>query len=260
LAVIFVIIEIQPTNPIMNRLAGQVAIITGGAKGIGEGVCRVFCQEGATVISWDVADGQASAETISAGGGKISFRRTDITDRADVQKGVEEAIAAYGKVDILINNAGIIRDRSLMKMSDEEWDSVIEVNLTGTFNVTKAVLPHMKQAGYGRIVSASSINGILGAFGQTNYAATKAAIIGFTKSLAKEVGKYGITVNAVAPGFIATDMTAGMPKNVIDAAIASIPVRRVGTPEDMAHAYLFLASKEAGFVNGHTLSANGGSF
>ncbi len=245
----------------MNRLEGQVAIITGGAKGIGKGICEVFCKHGATVISWDVIDeGQIAADTIAAQGGKISFRKTDITDREDVKKAAAEAHAQHGRIDILINNAGIIRDRSFAKMTDEEWDSVINVNLNGTYNATKAVLPYMREAGYGRIVSASSINGVLGAFGQTNYAATKAAIIGFTKALAKEVGKYGITANAIAPGFIMTDMTASMPQNIIDAGIAQIPVRRIGTPEDMAYAYLFLASKEAGFVNGHLLHANGGAF
>jgi len=245
----------------MNRLEGQVAIITGGARGIGQGICEVFCKHGATVVSWDVLEeGQASADAIAADGGKISFRKTDITNREDVKNAVVEAFEQHGRIDILINNAGIIRDRSIMKMSENEWDSVINVNLTGTFNTTKAVLPYMKQAGYGRIVSASSINGILGAFGQTNYAATKAGIIGFTKALAKEVGKHGITANAVAPGFIRTHMTDSIPENIVNAAIAQIPVRRIGTPEDMAYAYLFLASKEAGFVNGHTLSANGGSF
>ena len=147
-----------------------------------------------------------------------------------------------------------------MKMSDEEWDAVIQVNLTGIFNATKAVIPYMREAGYGRIVSASSINGALGAFGQTNYSATKAGIMGFTKALSKEVGRYGITVNAIAPGFIKTDMTDSMPQEVINAGIAAIPVQRIGTPEDMAYAYLFLASKEAGFISGHTLHANGGAY
>lgn len=245
----------------MNNLEGQVAIVTGGARGIGKGICEVFCKHGATVVSWDVIEeGQASAEAIAANGGNISFRKTDITNREDVKNATEEAFQQHGRIDILINNAGIIRDRTIHKMSFDEWDSVISVNLTGTFNATKAVIPYMKQAGYGRIVSASSINGILGAFGQTNYSATKAGIIGFTKALAKEVGKYGITANAVAPGFIRTAMTDSMPEEIVNAAIAQIPVRRIGTPEDMAYAYLFLASKEAGFVNGHTLSANGGSF
>ena len=245
----------------MKRLEGQIAIITGGARGIGYGICEIFCQHGATVVIWDVLDeGHQTAEKIAAAGHQISFRKTDITNREDVKAAAQEAKDQHGKIDILINNAGIIRDRSFMKMSDSEWDSVINVNLTGTFNATKAVLPFMREAGYGRIVSASSINGSLGAFGQTNYAATKAGIMGFTKALAKEVGKYGITANAVAPGFIKTHMTESMPEEVIQAGIASIPVRRIGTPEDMAYAYMFLASKEAGFVNGHTLHSNGGSY
>lgn len=245
----------------MLRLEEQVAIVTGGARGIGKGICEVFCAEGATVIAWDILDeGHKTVQEIVANGGKISFRKTDITSREDVKLATEEAFAAHGRIDILINNAGIIRDRTMMKMTNEEWDSVISVNLTGTFNASKAVLPYMREAGYGRIVSASSINGILGAFGQTNYSATKAGIIGFTKALAKEVGRYGITVNAIAPGFVKTDMTDSMPEEVIKAGIAQIPVRRIGTPEDMAHAYLFLASKEAGFISGHTLSVNGGAF
>ncbi len=245
----------------MDRLANQVAIITGGARGIGKGVCDIFCQNGAKVIIWDVLDaGHETVKEIKAKGGNISFRKTDITDRADVKLATQEAFEQHGQIDILINNAGIIRDRSIMKMSDDEWDTVLNVNLTGTFNATKAVLPIMKEKGYGRIVSASSINGVLGAFGQTNYSATKAAIIGFTKALAKEVGKYGITANAVAPGFIKTDMTESMPEQVVSMALMTIPVKRIGTPEDMAYAYMFLASKEAGFINGHTLHANGGQF
>ena len=245
----------------MNRLEGQIAIITGGARGIGKGICEVFCKQGASVVLWDVIEeGQQTAALIAEQGGKITFRKTDITQREDVKNAAQEVFSQYGQIDILINNAGIIRDRSIMNMSDEEWDTVINVNLTGTFNVTKAILPYMRKGAYGRIVSASSINGVLGAFGQTNYAATKAGIIGFTKALAKEVGKYGITANAVAPGFIKTEMTDSIPEAVIEAGIQQIPVRRIGTPEDMAYAYLFLASKEAGFINGHTLHANGGAF
>jgi len=245
----------------MDRLKGQVAIITGGAKGIGKGVGEIFCKHGASVVLWDVLEeGKQTAQSISDIGGNIAFRKTDVTNREEVKKAAQEVVDQHGKIDILINNAGILRDRSFLKMEDEEWDAVINVNLTGIYNATKAVLPFMREKGYGRIVSASSINGVLGAFGQTNYAASKAGIIGFTKALAKEVGKYGITANAVAPGFIETDMTASMPQGVVQMAIQSIPVKRIGTPEDMAYAYMFLASKEAGFVNGHVLHANGGQF
>lgn len=243
------------------NLEGQLAIITGGAKGIGAGICKVFCDVGATVALWDVLDsGAETAAKIEAEGGKIFFQKVDITSRKETQEAVDAIITQYGRIDILINNAGIIRDRSFMKMTDEEWHSVINVNLNSLFVTAKAVVPHMKAAGYGRIVSASSINAMAGAFGQTNYAATKAGIQGFTRSLCKEVGRYGITVNCVAPGFIETDMTASMPDEVVAAGIKMIPVGRIGTPEDMGNAYLFLSSKEAGFISGITLHANGGAY
>lgn len=245
----------------MFNLQNQVAIITGGAKGIGEGICKVFCQARAKVILWDVLDrGQETANAIKAEGGDISFRKVDITSHEETERAVAEIIRNHGKVDILINNAGIIRDRTILKMTSEEWNSVINVNLNSLFVTTKAVLPHMKKAGYGRIISASSINAMTGAFGQTNYAATKAGIQGFTRSLCKEVGRYGITVNCIAPGFIKSDMSDSMPKEVIEAGIKLIPVGRIGTPVDMGYSYLFLASKEAGFISGITLHANGGAY
>lgn len=243
----------------MTNLKGQVAIITGGAKGIGAGACEVFSEAGAQVVMWDVLDGNSTAESISEKGGKIVYRKVDITDRKQVDQEAAWVLSEFGKIDILINNAGIIRDRSFLKMSELEWNSVIEVNLKGAFNTCKAIVPIMKEAKYGRIINTSSINGLAGAYGQTNYAASKAGIIGFTKSLARETGKYGITVNAVAPGFIRTDMTDSMPEEVIQAGIAMIPVARIGTPEDIAHAYLYLASPQAGFVSAFTLSVNGGA-
>jgi len=244
----------------MLNLEGQVAIITGGAQGIGEGICEVFCKAGATVALWDVRDsGAETAEKIKANGGKIFFQKVDITNREAVDAAVAEIIEGYGKIEILINNAGVLRDRSFLKMTQEEWDTVINVNLSSLFTTTQSVLPHKREAGYGRIISASSINGFVGAFGQTNYSATKAGVAGFTRALCREVGRFGITANAVAPGFIESEMTASMPPEVVKAGIAMIPVGRIGTPEDMGYAYLFLASKEAGFVSGHTLHANGGS-
>lgn len=244
----------------MKKLEGQVVIVTGGARGIGEGVCKVFCNEGATVALWDVLqNGQQTAENITKAGGKIFYQNLDVTDQESVDNAVAKIISDYGKIDILINNAGIIRDRSILKMSREEWDQVMRVNVDSLYITAKAVVPHMKEANYGRIISASSINAFQGAFGQTNYSASKAAIVGFTHSLCREVGKYNITVNAVAPGFIKTEMTDSMPEDVIQAGISTIPVGRIGTPEDMGHAYLFLASKEAGFISGHTLHANGGA-
>ena len=243
----------------MKKLQGQLAIITGGARGIGEGVCEVFCREGATVAMWDVLDGSEVVERISNLGGNIFYQNVDVTSKKSVNKAVNFIINKYNKIDILINNAGIIRDKSFMKMTENDWDDVVNVNLKSLFIVSKAVLPFMKESGYGRIVSASSINGFQGAFGQTNYSATKAGISGFTRSLCKEVGKHGITVNAVAPGFIKSVMTESMPNNVIEAGINMIPVKRIGTPEDMGQAYLFLASKESGFISGITLHANGGA-
>ena len=244
----------------MKKLDGQIVIITGGARGIGEGIGKRFCNEGATVALWDVLEeGQTTADNISADGGSIFFQKVDVTSQDSVDSAVANIIDNHGKIDVLINNAGIIRDRSILKMTREEWDMVRSVNVDSLFITTKAVLPHMKSANYGRIISASSINAFQGAFGQTNYSASKAAIVGFTHSLCREVGKYNITVNAVAPGFIKSEMTDSMPEEIIKAGIAQIPVGRIGTPEDMAHAYLFLASKEAGFVSGHTLHANGGA-
>ena len=243
----------------MKRLEGQVAIVTGGTRGIGKGICEVFCREGATVALWDVLDGTETVNEIKQNGGKIFFQKVDVTDQNSVNNAIDEIIKEHGKIEILINNAGIIRDRSFLKMSEEEWDSVMNVNLKSLYVVTRAVVPHMKENGYGRIVSASSINGTAGAFGQTNYCATKAGISGFKRALCKEVGRFGITANAVAPGFIQSAMTDSMPEEVINAGIKMIPVGRIGTAQDMGHAYLFLASKESGFVSGITLHANGGA-
>ncbi|MCM4151191.1 3-oxoacyl-ACP reductase FabG [Arenibacter sp. N53] len=244
----------------MKKLEGQLVIVTGGARGIGEGICKVFCNEGATVALWDVLqDGQQTADKITKAGGKIFFQKVDVGNQESVDNAVAKIISDHGKIDVLINNAGIIRDRSILKMSREEWDQVMRVNVDSLYITAKAVVPHMKAANYGRIISASSINAFQGAFGQTNYSASKAAIVGFTHALCREVGKYNITVNAVAPGFIKTEMTDSMPDDVIQAGISTIPVGRIGTPEDMGHAYLFLASKEAGFISGHTLHANGGA-
>lgn len=243
----------------MFSLKGQIAIITGGARGIGAGICRVFCKADATVALWDVSDqGAETAKKIADAGGKIFFQKVDITNKVAVDQAISELMDTHRKIDILINNAGVIRDRSFMKMSKDEWDTVMNINLTGMFVVTKAVFPIMKTAGYGRIVSASSINGFQGAFGQVNYATTKAGVSGFTRALCKEGGKYGITVNAVAPGFIQSAMSDSMPDAVKQANIAQIPVKRIGTAEDMGYAYLYLASKEAGFISGITLHANGG--
>ncbi len=245
----------------MKRLEGQYAFITGAGKGIGKAVASLFAEEGATVFLIDILNEvNEVADEIRGQNLKAESFVVDVRDRQKLQSLVESIISRYGRIDILINNAGIIRDRTFLKMSDDEWHDVMDINLNSVFTISKLILPHMKESGYGRIVSASSINGYVGTFGQTNYSSSKAAIMGFTKSLAKEVGKYGITVNAVAPGFIQTDMTASMPAAVIEAGMAAIPVGRAGQPKDVAHAYLFLASREAGFVNGEILNVNGGVY
>ncbi len=243
----------------MERLKNRVAIITGGARGIGKATAEVFCQEGATVIIWDLLDvGEETASILRGQGFNCAFQKISTTDVESIEKAVAGIVEEYGKVDILVNNAGITRDKSLLKMAHSEWQQVIDVNLTGVFNCTKAVVPYMCERQYGRILCASSINGVHGAFGQTNYAATKAGLIAMCRTWAKELGKYNITANAVAPGFIMTDMTDAIPEEMRKATIAQIPARRAGQPLDIAYTYLFLASDEASFISGQVLGVNGG--
>jgi len=243
------------------RLKNKIAIITGGARGIGKAVSTLFAKEGAIVIIWDLLEeGDKTAKDINGKGGIAEFTKISVTDKSAIEAEATRIYNKYGKIDILINNAGITKDRTLHKMSEAEWDAVIDVNLKGVFLCTQIVSKYMKEAGYGRIVSAASNVGLRGNFGQTNYAASKAAIQGFTRSLCREVGKYGITVNCVAPGFIQSEMTDSMPEAVVAAGIKMIPAGRIGTPEDMGYAYLFLSSREAAFVNGITLHANGGAY
>lgn len=241
------------------RLQNKVAVITGAARGIGKAAAELFCREGAAVIIWDVLDeGENTAQALRNQDFRCEFRHVSTTDVPGIETAAREVYDRFGRIDILINNAGITRDKTLLKMSFEDWQQVIDVNLTGVFNCTKVIAPYMVEQKYGRIICTSSINGVHGAFGQTNYAAAKAGIIGMVRSWAKELGPKGITVNAVAPGFIQTAMTDAMPDEVRNQAVATIPVRRIGKPEDIAYAYLYLASDEASFVNGHVLSVNGG--
>lgn len=238
----------------MFSLKDKVALITGGAKGIGKAVAETFHKAGAKIIVWDLdEEGQKTADALNG-----KFYKVNTADRKNLEEATQNVISDFGRIDILVNNAGILRDSSFLKMTDELWDSVINVNLTGVYNCAKAVVPHMKNQKYGRIINASSIAGVYGNFGQTNYSAAKAGVIGFTKSLAREVGKDGITVNAIAPGYIQTEMTASIPQEFQEKIISSIPVRRAGKPEDVAHAYLYLASEEASFVNGSVLYVDGG--
>jgi len=242
------------------RLKGKIALITGGANGIGLATTERFAKEGAKIILWDVSSkGNDVAERLKKDGYEIIFKKVSVTDQDEVQKAVAEAMEYFGRIDILINNAGITKDRTLLKMSKQEWDDVVSVNLTGVFNCTQAVAPIMKEQNYGRIVSASSNVAIRGNFGQTNYVATKSAIIGMTKVWAMELGRYGITVNCIAPGFITTAMTELMPEEVRKQTIPDIPLGHWGVPDDIANGYLYLASDEASFVSGICLTIDGGA-
>ena len=242
------------------RLNEKVALITGGANGIGLATTERFAKEGAKIVLWDVSEkGNDVTEGLKKKGTVAIFKKVSVSNQDEVQKGVAEAKKHFGRIDILINNAGITRDRTLLKMSKQEWDDVMAVNLTGVFNCTQAVAPIMKEQQYGRIVSASSNVAIRGNFGQTNYVATKSAIIGMTKVWAMELGRYGITVNCIAPGFITTAMTDLMPEEVRKQSISTIPLGKWGVPDDIANGYLYLASDEASFVSGICLTIDGGA-
>ncbi|NLX11081.1 MAG: 3-oxoacyl-ACP reductase FabG [Chloroflexi bacterium] len=243
-----------------KQLEGRVALITGAGQGIGRAIALRFAGEGAKVAVLDMAGDnvQSVSDEIKAAGGESLAVVCNVTKRDQVQAAVAQVLDTYGQIDILGNNAGVTRDARLVKMTEEEFDLVVDVNLKGVFNLTQAVAPHMVERGYGRIISTSSVVGIYGNFGQTNYVATKAGVIGMTRVWARELGPKGITANAIAPGFIATDMIKTVPEKVIDALIERTPVRRLGAPEDIANAYLFLASEAAGFINGIVLSVDGG--
>jgi 3-oxoacyl-[acyl-carrier protein] reductase len=245
---------------IETGLKDKVVIVTGGAGGIGLATARRFAQEGCRVASWDVKDGEAQE------GGGI-FQKVDVTSAASVESAVEDVAARLGAVYVLVNNAGILRDGQLVKykdgalagvMSDEQFDAVIGVNLKGVFTCTRAVVPRMIQSGGGVILNASSVVGLYGNFGQTNYVATKAGVIGMTKVWARELGKYQIRVNAVAPGFIATEMVKQMPEKIQQTMVGRTPLGRMGQPEDIANAYAWLASDQACFITGTVLSVDGG--
>ncbi|NOK63969.1 MAG: SDR family oxidoreductase [Chloroflexi bacterium AL-W] len=252
------------------ELNKRVAIITGGANGIGRTTALAFAQAGATVVIWDMNEetGQTILDEITTAGGQAVFASVNVAVQSEVDVAVTAVVEQFGRVDILINNAGILRDAQLIKikdgsvvgkMSEDDFDAVIGVNLKGVFNCTQAVAPIMIQQSYGRIINASSVVGLYGNFGQTNYVAAKSGVIGMTKVWARELGPRGITVNAIAPGFIETEMISRMPEKVLNMMIEHTPVRRMGKPIDVANAYLFLASDEASFISGTVLSVDGGA-
>jgi 3-oxoacyl-[acyl-carrier protein] reductase len=240
-------------------LAGKVVIVTGAAAGIGKATAHCFAEEGCRVVSWDI-------HPVSAEAGGL-FQTVDVTNPGQVEAAVQEVIARWGEIYGLINNAGLLRDGQLVKykngsvagrMSDEQFDAVISVNLKGVFYCTRAVVPWMIRSGGGVILNASSVVGIYGNFGQTNYVASKAGVIGMTRVWSRELGRYNIRVNAVAPGFIETGMTAGMPQDILQSMVRRTPLQRLGQPEDVANAYLWLASRAASFITGQVLGVDGG--
>ena len=248
------------------RLKDKVALITGGAAGIGKATAERFIEEGATVVLCDVNE-EAGQATVQDLGSEASFYKVDVTDRAAVQAWVDDVVSQHSRVDVLVNNAGILRDNQLVKLKDGElvkqmpeadFDLVVAVNLKGVFNCTQAVAPNMVKQGSGVILNATSVVGLDGNFGQTNYVATKAGVIGMTKVWARELGRYNIRVNAVAPGFTATEILLSMPEKILEGMKARTPLGRMGQPRDIANAYLFLASEEASFISGVVLRVDGG--
>jgi len=246
------------------RMKDKVVLITGGAAGIGRATAQRFVEEGAQVVICDMNASAGQATTAELG---AAFYTVNVTSQTEVRAWVEAVIARYGRIDVLVNNAGIVRDGQLVKfkegelvgqMAEADFDLVIGVNLKGVFNCTQAVAPQMVKQGSGVILNASSVVGLDGNFGQTNYVATKSGVIGMTKVWARELGKYGIRVNAVAPGFTATEILSAMPEKIIAGMKARTPLGRMGQPRDIANAYLFLASDEASFITGETLRVDGG--
>lgn len=245
------------------RLAGKVALVTGAARGIGKAIVERFASEGAVVVLSDVANEAASRETLAAvekAGGTGRVEMFDVGDAAQVEAAVAAILGALGRIDILVNNAGITRDNLLMRMSEEDFDAVIRTNLKGTFLLTRTVSRQMIKQRSGRIVNLSSVVGLMGNAGQSNYSAAKAGIAGFTKSMARELGSRGITVNAIAPGFIRTAMTESLPEAVRKAFLDQIPLKRFADPGEVAELALFLASDGAGYITGQVIGINGGLY
>ncbi len=244
----------------MGDITGQVALVTGGVRGIGLAICERLVARGALVAAGFSRDAEAAARFAERHGEAVSVHRGDIGVPADCERVVDEVVERRGRLDILVNNAGLNVDRTVRRMSAEEWDRVLQVNLSGAFYMSHAALPHMIERGQGRIINISSIIGERGNFGQANYAAAKSGMFGLTMSLALETASKGITVNSVAPGFISTDMLAGMPPEVLERVVSQIPVGRLGEPDEVARVVEFLADPESSYITGQVYSINGGLY
>jgi 3-oxoacyl-[acyl-carrier protein] reductase len=249
------------TETVKLPLEGRIAIVTGAARGIGKTIAETLAKRGANIIVADLRAEQAVAtaqEIATVTGRKTLALSADVSKTESAREMVEKAIAEFGRVDILVNNAGVTRDNLIMRMEEADWDLVIDINLKGAWNCSKAVIRQMMKQRYGRVVNIASVSGLAGQAGQTNYSASKAGLVGMTKALAREVASRQITVNAVAPGFIPTALTQDLPTDLKEASLKMIPLGRWGTPEEIAYAVAFLASDDAAYITGHVLSVDGG--